>query len=217
MSDHEESPEIESSEVLTKDYMALENLYRQDEKLFDRISAVVEGWLGDCTANPLVLGVKLTMLLGEEAGRLVFNLLIAPPTSTIAMLSLLDKVSNHRELLDELRELVAKFHYPIYVKLGKQRNPNRVLQMYLSVNEVPLMVRIEAILFNGSRVTLELGEDNIRELIREVAAKRATLITEILTQEARKNDNENENITSKVEQLLELLQDVARTKIPMHI
>jgi len=43
MSEHEESPEIESSEALIKDYMALENLYKQDEKLFDRIAAVVEG------------------------------------------------------------------------------------------------------------------------------------------------------------------------------
>jgi len=157
------------------------------------------------------------MLLGEEAGRIVFSLLIAPPTATIAMLSLLDKVSNNRDLLAELRELVAKFHYPIYVKLGKQRNPNRVLRMYLSVNEAPLRVRIEAMLFDGSRVTLELDEDNIRELIREVAAKQKELVMEILTQDARKNNDKNENTSSKTEQLLKLLQNVAQTEIPIYI
>ena len=157
------------------------------------------------------------MLLGEEAGRLVFNLLIVPSAATIAMLSLLDKVSNNRDLLAELRELVAKFHYPIYVKLGKQRNPNRVLQMYLSVNDAPLMVRIEAILFNGNRVTLELDEDDIRKLIREVAAKQKELVMEILTQEVKKNDDKNENISNKIEQLLKLLQDAAQTEIPIHV
>jgi len=217
MSSHEESPEIKNSELLIKDYMALENLYRQDKKLFDRIAAVVKGWLEDCTANASVLGVKLAMLLGEEAGRIVYNLLLASPTATFAMLSLLDEVSNNRDLLAELRELAAKFHYPIYVKLEKQRNPNRVMQMYLSVNDAPLTVRIEAILFNGDRVVLELDEDDIRKLIREVAAKRITLVMEILAQEAKKNDDKTENISSKIEQPLELLQDAARTEIPMHI
>jgi len=194
MGECEESPKIEGGEVIIKDYMALENLYKQDEKLFDRIAAVVEGWLEDSTAGMPALDAKLTMLLGKEAGRIIFNLLILPSTITIAILSHLeDKVSYNRGLIAELRELVAKFHYSIHVKLGKQRNPYRVMQMYLSVNDDPLSVRIEAILFNGSRVTLELDKDDIRELIGEIAAKQKEFVMEILTQEARKNNDKSEN------------------------
>jgi len=219
MSSQEESPEIKNvNELLIKDYTVLENLYKQDEKLFDRITAVVKEWLEDYTAGASVLGAKLMMLLGEEAGRIIYNLLLSSPITVIDTLSFLDKVSSNRNLLAELRELAAKFHYPIYVKLEKQRNPDRVLQMYLSVNnEDPLMVRIEAILFNGNRVALELDEDDIKNLIREVVAKRITLVMEILAQEARKTDDETENISGKVEQLLKLFQDVTQARTPMHI
>ena len=211
-------------EVAVEVFMKLKKLYEEDEKLFERISAVVEDWLDRDVCSEDILGINLALLLGREVGELIYYLLTIPSVIVIRILDAMsEQLDTGKEVLNKLRELIAKYHHRIYIKLERQKHPEHVYKMSISVvNRDPLMIRITAILFNGKKVVLEFCEVEIEQLLKKIVKEKATLITEILSQEAETSseDEDIEDVT-KSKNITRTLsppsQPHSGIKIPTHM
>ena len=176
----------ELSNIVVNDFEKLKERYEKDKRLFNLVVGVLNEWIDDKSASSHVLYIKLVMLLGREAGRLVYNLLTMSPGSATVLLELLaEKYGDSDEALVGLRDLVARMHYPVYVKTMKMKNPYRVIWIDADVlkgeeKSEEMLIRVTAALFNGDNVILELDEDDVKELLRKIAKNNKAILINIL-------------------------------------
>ncbi len=153
-----------AAKLIRDDCKNLAKMYTANKHIFNVLKEIIEAWLNDGNLAE-ELYENIALVLGKNIARLMINALAAPVLVQAKVIELCEDVDANTAF--ELRRLIALFRNKVMAKLY----PHRIIKMKITyVDELPPILRMEALTFNGDKVVLDLDRNDIERIV-EVAMK----------------------------------------------
>jgi len=155
--------------------------FEEDPDIADTVSDVVEWWVAETNAVPLLLFEGLAPLLGVDGAVVLMKLLTDDGDEVYSVLrGAVESCGSGRGLV-LLRRLLARYRMRVHYKLSLKLGPDTVDAVRVAVEKVEgrVALHLKAVLYSGERVELVLGEKEVKQILEVVASVKPELLAAV--------------------------------------